>query len=86
MRLIDMTTAELFATRDDVMHELRLSEDSLNYMPSQYKRCRCDEINPDPVYSFHIPCDLCAAKRDVREWAEHLAEVNRQISARINTI
>lgn len=86
MKLANMTALELFDTRKDVMHELRRAEDNVNYMPSQYRRCRCDEINPDPVYSYHVPCDLCAAKRDVREWAERLAEVNRQIAARINAL
>lgn len=86
MKLANMTAMELFATRNDIMHELRRSEDKVNYMPSQYKRCRCSEINPDPVYSCHIPCDLCAAKRDIREWADLLTEVNRHIRARVNAV
>lgn len=86
MQLANMTAMELFATRNDIMHELRRSEDNVNYMLPQYKRCRCSEINPDPVYSCHIPCDSCAAKRAVREWTDLLTEVNRHIRARANAV
>jgi hypothetical protein len=83
MKLTAMTIPALYDTQRDVMHSLRRDQDVLNYLPSHTKQCRCSEINPDPVYSCHIPCDLCKAKRDVAEWAERLTAVNREIALRL---
>lgn len=80
--LSEMTLESLIESQRDALISLRSAEAVLEYLPSHAKQCRCSEINPDPVFSCHIPCDLCAAKRDVREWGDMLAAIAMHLSQR----
>lgn len=74
----------LLVARDETLAFARRYDREFAALSESDRQCRCSEINPDPVYSCHIPCDRCAILRNAREEWERHQTLEDEICARIS--
>lgn len=69
----------LLAARNETLAFARKYDREFVALSESDRQCRCSEINPDPVYSCHIPCDRCAILRNAREEWDLLQTIEDKI-------
>lgn len=73
----------LFVARDETLAFARRYDREFAALSESAKQCRCHEINPDPIWSCHIPCDRCEVLRNAREEWERCQTLEDEIRSRI---